>query len=219
MKKKKKRKIDSRKRIFVLISIILISIQTIIFGVTSVGCSEDDIQTNESIIFSNVFGGKSLDHGNSVQQTSDGGYIIVGDTHSYGAGVSDVWLIKTDRLGKKEWSQTFGSEHYDNGEFARETSDGGYIIVGFTRSYGAGGWDVWLIKTDNIGELQWDKTFGGTGDDYGRYVREDSDGGYLIDADLENEGLVLIKTDNQGNIEWEKDIENGYYSYQLTSDG
>jgi hypothetical protein len=101
-----------------------------------------------------TFGGSNLDGGSSVQQTSDGGFIIVGYTASFGAG--DVWLIKTDANGNKLWDRTFGGSDRDGGWSVQQTSDGGFIIVGWTWSFGAGGPDVWLIKTD----AEWEQALG-----------------------------------------------------------
>jgi len=103
-------------------------------------------------LWTGTLGGTGNDEGYSVQQTIDGGYIIAGRTMSYGAGGSDVYLIRTDASGSEEWSQTFGGSASDYGQSVQLTSDGGYIIAGYTSSYGAGSSDVYLIKTNANGD-------------------------------------------------------------------
>jgi hypothetical protein len=189
-------------------------------GTASAWSSEHQLTTVAS--FSVTFGGDDCDEGNSVQQTSDGGYIVAGWTKSYGAGGWDVWLIKTDASGNKVWDRTFGGTGDDGGNSVEQTSDGGYIIVGCTGSYGAGASDIWLVKTDASGNEVWDKTFGDSLDDFGFSVRQATDGGYIIAgcADAQTRGW-LIKTDAMGNKTWDLTLPAMLIggSVQQTSDG
>ena len=143
-----------------------------------------------------TFGGAKSDEGHFVQQTTDGGYIIIGSTNSTGAGGMDVYMIKTGAGGSKQWERTFGGAKSDEGYSVRQTIDGGYIIAGATASSGAGNNDVYLVKTDASGNTQWEKSFGGVLTDEGYSVQQTSDGGYIIAgkaALLGSPDLYLIK--------------------------
>jgi hypothetical protein len=182
----------------------------------------------EQIGWTKTFGGADSDWARSVQQTNDGGYIVAGVTDSYGAGGTDAWLIKADADGIKEWDQTFGGTGWDRANSVQQTSDGGYIVAGFTYSYGAGGRDAWLIKTDSLGNKQWDKTFGGIGWDDASSVQQTTDGGYIVAGETGSYGagsgdVLLIKTDPAGNMQWYKTLGGSDYDagrcVQQTGDG
>jgi hypothetical protein len=179
-------------------------------------------------VWDKTFGGMEDDEGSSVQQTTDGGYIIAGYTKSYGSGSSDIWLIKTDRYGHKVWDKTFGGIEDDEGSSVRQTTDGGYIVTGYSESYGAGGKDVWLIKTHSTGDTSWTRTFGGDKDDKGSSVRPTTDGGYVVAGHTcsfgtSSDDVYLIKTDPQGDTLWTKTFGRALsdygYSVQQTTDG
>jgi hypothetical protein len=183
---------------------------------------------NPEVAWNQTFGGSGDDYGCPVQQTSDGGYVVAGYTSSYGAGRGDAWLIKTDSSGNLSWNKTFGGSDYDEGYSVQQTSEGGYIIAGSTESYGAGFEDVWLIKTDSLGDETWNKTFGGSDIERGYSVQQSSDGGYIIAGSAGHYGagsanVWLIKTDSSGDETWNKTFDDSHtergYSVQQTSDG
>jgi len=206
----------------------------VIAGYTaSFGAGSQDVylvKTNASgdTLWTRAYGGTSLDDGSSVQQTSDGGYIIAGSTYPSGSGYPDVYLIRTDAQGDTLWTRTYGGTDFDVGYSVQQTSDGGYIIAGFTISYGAGNDDVYLIKTNAQGDTLWTRTYGGTSGDGGREVRQTTDGGYIIAGftisyGAGNVDVYLIKTNAQGDALWTRtyggpDQDIGW-SVQQTTDG
>lgn len=161
------------------------------------------------VTFQHTFGGANHDHGRSVKQTLDGGYIIAGSTGSWGFGSSDVYVIKLDSLGIKQWSNVYGGTNIDWGYGVVQTYDSTYVICGYTNSFGAGGYDAYLLKIDAIGNVIWEKTFGGTDWDFGYSIQLTSDSGLIIAGETYsfgsgNNDAYLVKTDSNGNLLWSK---------------
>ena len=177
------------------------------------------------LAFEKIYGGSGDDYGYSVQQTLDGGYIITGMTRSFGAGLSDVYLIKTNPSGDTLWTRTYGGNLDDEGRFVHQTTDGGYIIAGTTESFGAGSADIWLIKTNSSGETIWTRTFGGSDEDRCYSGNTTADGGYCIVGSTSSfpSDVYLIRTDSLGSTLWSKTYGSSEhdigYSVQETFDG
>jgi hypothetical protein len=184
------------------------------------------IKTNSSgdTLWTRTFGGTYSDVGKSVQQTSDSGFIIAGTTIPFGANNCDIYLIKTNPSGDTLWTKTFGGNYEDYGYSVQQTTDGGFVIAGWTGSFGAGNRDAYLIKTNPSGDTLWTKTFGGTWDDYGYSVQQTSDGGFIIVGETtpNNYDVYLIKTNPSGDTLWTKTFGGTWgdcgYSVQQTQD-
>ena len=131
-----------------------------------------------------TYGGDETDRARSVLQTLDGGYVVVGFTYSFGVGWSDVYVIKTDSLGDTLWTRTYGGYHYDYADEVQQTHDGNYIIVGGTLSYGAGDYNLYMLKINTIGDTIWTMVYGGEDSEYGRSVALTSDGGYIVSGEF-----------------------------------
>jgi predicted secreted protein len=127
-----------------------------------------------------TYGGSNSDMAYFIQQTSDDGYILAGETKSFGAGDYDAWVLKLDASGNTAWQKTYGGSMYDMASSIQQTSDGGYILAGNTDSFGAGGRDTWILKLDASGNVAWQKTYGGSDSDWASSVQQTSDWGYVV---------------------------------------
>jgi hypothetical protein len=182
----------------------------------SFGAGEGDVyvvklDANGNLQWTRTIGGPEIEEGNSLIQTSDGGYAIAGYTESFGAGKWDVYVVKLDANGNLQWTTTIGGKKEDVGASLIQTSDGGYAIAGYTNSFGAGEWDVYVVKLDANGNLQWTRTIGGTKDDLGYSLIQTSDGGYAIIGSTQSfipggGDVYVVKLDANGNLQWTKTI-------------
>jgi hypothetical protein len=190
------------------------------------------IDLSGNFLWMKTLGGDNREYGTFIQQTSDHGFIITGSTKSFTAISGRIYLVKTDSLGNPLWSKIFGGVIGEAGNCVKQCSDGGYIITGYTNSFGAGGQDVFLVKTDLSGNLQWMKTYGGAWIDEGYYVEQTTDSGFIVTGRTQSFGpqgsgaggtnIYLLKTDANGDTLWTKTygsvINNGYCVKQ-TNDG
>jgi len=152
------------------------------------------------------FGGNEYEIGNSVLQTDDGGFIAVGETHSYGAGLDDIYIVRTDSCGDILWTKTYGGSSIDEGYAIQSTTDNGFIVCGSTFSFGPT-WasNLWLLKLNSSGDTLWTKVYGTDVYEYGYSVRQTFDGGYIISGtkgEFAQCLLYLIKTDSLGDTLW-----------------
>jgi len=178
------------------------------------------------IMWKKNYGGTSFEEATSIQQTTDGGYIIAGRTSSNDGDVgqnnggSDIWILKIDSIGNLLWEENYGGTEWEDAKSIQQSLDGGYIVAG--RSFSSDGdvegnngeFDYWILKLDAMGELEWEKNYGGTATDEARSIQQTTDGGYVVAGWTEsgngdfgvNNGASdywVLKLDNIGNLEWE----------------
>lgn len=201
---------------------ILIIVTVIVYAVLMNSCSQPPLLYD--IAWLRRYGGAADDAGQSVQQTYDGGFIIAGRTRSFGAGSNDIILIKTDRLGDILWMRTYGGGDSDGASCVRQTADGGFVIVGYTESFGSGTYDTYLVRANESGNLLWQTCYEvNNSNERGCCVDLTSDGGYVIAAetfDWQGGRICVRKTDSDGGTIWLKLFEGGNaYSVQQIEDG
>jgi uncharacterized delta-60 repeat protein len=177
-----------------------------------------------------TYGGNSYDYAHSFQQTSDGGYIIAGNTSSFNTGYDDdIWILKLSSDGEIEWQKTYGGDKSDSVSFIQQTSDGGYIIAGNTSSFNTGyDDDIWILKLSSDGDIEWQKTYGGDKSDSISFIQQTSDGGYIVAGSTDSFGagesdIWFLKLSSDGDIEWQKtyggDKSDSISFIQQTGDG
>jgi hypothetical protein len=144
----------------------------------------------------------------SVQETSDGGYIAAGHMNPSVIGGYDLLILKLNSIGLIEWQRYYGGVQDDWANSVEQTVDGGYFVAGYTGSFGGGGWDLWAMRLDSIGDIQWERTYGGSGDDWASSAQQTSDGGYIVAGYTDNFGagfsdFWVLKLSPLGVIEWQ----------------
>lgn len=157
------------------------------------------------------FGGtdwKDSDGFKSIRQTADGGYVVAGETWSFGAGSSDAWVIKLDSSGNITWQKTYGGSGGDQADCVRQTADGGYIVAGSTWSFGSSKL-IWVFKLSSSGAIVWEKAYGGSDGEEDALVEQTADGGYIVAARTWSFGagyvdILFLKLDENGNVEWRR---------------
>ena len=174
-------------------------------------------------------GGSGSEGAQSIIQSSDGGYLITGGTNSTDGDIGvnhggwDAWVVKLDSEGNITWARTYGGSNDDGARSICQTNDGGYVISGDSRSIDGevtgnhGGPDCWVVKLNEVGELQWQKSLGGSGYDASYSIKQANDGGYILAGETSsNDGDVsgnhggdgidwwVVKLDGDGIMEWQK---------------
>lgn len=179
--------------------LFIISILTLLFLVPA----------KAQVKFEIIYGGSGYDHARSVWQTDDNGYIVSGFSNVDGTANTEVFLLKTDSVGAIKWFKFHGGPEIQAGKCVQQTTDGGYIVGGYTNENIGNAYDFLLMKFDQAGDLVWKKTYGGEDWDLGEYVEQTFDGGYIIGGSTFSTGNggedgYLVKTDASGNIQWSK---------------
>ena len=205
------------------------------------------LQAQPNIEWQKVYGGTHQDEAYSIQQTTDGGYIVAGQTSSTDGdvignhGEIDYWVLKLTNTGAVSWKKCLGGTKSDRAYAVQQTTDGGYIIGGYSKSNNGdasgnhGGSDIWIVKLNSTGDLDWQKMLGGTSDDWFASLQQTTDGGYIVLGSTEsNNGDVtgnhgdadmwLIKLNDTGAISWQKtfggtDYDEGKFVRQTADSG
>jgi hypothetical protein len=186
------------------------------------------LSASGNIVWQKTIGGSGSDLAYSVRQTKDGGYVVAGGTDSSGAGNLDFWVIKLDSSGDSIWQYTYGGSSVDLAYASEPTADGGLVVAGGAVSFGAGGYDVWVLKLSASGTVMWQKAFGGPSDDLAFAIEQTADGGFIVAGRTNSYGagntdFWILKLKASGELEWQRTYGGSAvdwaFSVRQTSDG
>lgn len=179
--------------------------------------------------FQRTFGNSGGEIGTCIKSTLDGNYIISGMSSGFSNGYEDAYLLKMDTGGNIVWSKAYGGTYQDKAYNVASCSDGGFMLTGYTSVYAtSSNWDLLMLKTDSDGNNIWSRSVGGSKDDFGWYVTETNDGGFLsIGAtksfNIGNWDGYVVKTDASGTLQWTKVLGGSnsdyFHGMSKTSDG
>jgi len=187
-----------------------------------------------TITWERAYGGSNNEFGRAAQQSSDRGYIVVGDTQSFGVANRDVWVLKLNSVGEIDWQKTFGGSDFDMPVSIQLAEGGGYIIGAYSRSFNGEtrGYEFWIFKLNDSGEVQWQKTYGTPSGEYMERLEKTNDGGYVTvgrtDDPIQGYNIWVLKVSGTGGIDWQRmyNLETGGisetewgYAIQQTSEG
>jgi len=146
-----------------------------------------------------------LDANFSIQQTEDGGYILASVSLTFESGYTDIWILKLDSVGEIEWQKSYGGSGLEMVHSIEQTREGGFVVAGWTDSFGSGNMDAWLLKLNLKGEIEWQKAYGGSGVDLATSINPTQDGGYVVAGATNSFGvgemdIWVLKVDANGNI-------------------
>lgn len=210
------------------------------------------VNPNGWLSWQNCIGGSNLDYGRSIKEVSDGNFILCGNTFSSSinsndfeqeaVNYGDAWIAKINKTGGIIWKKILGGNNGDIFRSIIQTVDGGFAVLGNTSSsdgdiaFNNGGSDLWIVKLDETGEIEWQECLGGSGDEYGNSIHQTADGGYLLCGQTDSDDgdvsgthdtyygdMWIVKLSSNGTIEWQKalggSMEDSAYSGMQTSDG
>ncbi|MBF0466836.1 MAG: hypothetical protein HQK88_11410 [Nitrospirae bacterium] len=236
------------KGLFYYIIVLTAVVLFLLYGIHKGACVTTSSQniSGSTDTYALTLGGSSNDAAYSISSTTDGGFIVGGYTWSFGYGNKDMMVIKMSKSNSIDWQYTYGGADNDSVQSIKQTTDGGYVVAGYTNSFGAGCYDMWILKLDSAGTPTWQNTYGGhgtcynvigcsntgagiSGIEYAKSIEQTSDGGYIVlgytgTFGAGSDDIWVLKLNSNGTIKWQKtygttEVENSYSIKQISDGG